>query len=62
MSTMLGSTFVVCIIGILIHIGLPSTIIIAPIEFHAYVSLSIGVVLVVTIIAVVVVTTSTTFK
>ena len=61
MSTMLGATFIVCPMGILIHIGLPSTIIIAPIEFHVYVSLSIGVVLVVTRIAVVVGARYTTF-
>ena len=46
----------------LIHIDLVSTVIIAPIEFHAYVSLTIGVVPTVTIIAVVIVVTCTAFK
>ena len=44
------------------YIGLASIVIIAPIEFHAYVSLTIGVVPAVTIIAVVIIATSTTFK
>ena len=46
----------------LTHIGLASTIVVVPIEFHVYVNLTIGVVPVVNIIAVVIVATSTAFK
>ena len=62
MGVTLVATSVVCLTSILTHIGLASTIIIVPIEFHAYVNLTIDVVLVVTIIAVVIVATSATFK
>ena len=53
---------IVYLTGILTHIGLALIIVIVPIESHAYVSFTIGVVPVVTIIAVVIVATSTTFK
>ena len=62
MGITLVVTLVVCLTGILIYLGLASTIIIVPIEFHAYFNLTIGVVPVVTIIAVVIVATSTTLK
>ena len=62
MGINLVATSIVCPTGILTHIGLASNIIIVPIEFHAHVNLTIGVVRVVTIIAVVKVATSTTFK
>ena len=62
MGITLVATSVVCLTSILTHIGLASTIIIAPIEFYAYVNLTIGVVPVVTIIAVVIVATSAAFK
>ena len=62
MGITLVAASVVCLASMLPYIGLSSTVIIAPIEFHAYVSLTIGVVPVVTIIAVVIVATSTAFK
>ena len=62
MGITLVAASVVCLTSMLTNIGLAFTVIIAPIEFHASVSLSIGVVLAVTIIAVVIVATSTTFK
>ena len=52
----------VCLTGILTQIGLAYTIIIVPIEFYAYVNLTISVVPIVTIIAIVIVATSATFK
>ena len=62
MGITLVATSIVCLTCILTYIGLAFTIIIVPIEFYAYVNLTIGVVPVVTIIAVVIVATSTTFK
>ena len=62
MGVTLVATSVVCLTSILTHIGLASTIIIVPIEFHAYVNLTIGMVPVVIIIAVVIVATSAAFK
>ena len=62
MGTILVASSIVCLTGILTHIGLASTIIIAPIEFHAHVSLIIGMVLAVTIIAAVIVAIAATFK
>ena len=62
MGVTLVATSVVCLTSILTHIGLASTIIIVPIEFHAYVNLTIGMVQVVIIIAVVIVATSAAFK
>ena len=58
----LVSTLVVCLTSILTHIGLASTIIIVPIEFYAYVILTIGMVPVAIIIAVVIFATSAAFK
>ena len=62
MGVTLVATSVVCLTSILTHIGLASTIIIVPIEFHAYVNLTIGMVQVVIIITVVIVATSAAFK
>ena len=62
MGITLVATFIVCLTGILTYIGLASTIVIVPIEFHTYENLTIGVAPVVTIIAVVIVATSTIFK
>ena len=46
----------------LTHLGLASYVKIAPIELHAYVSLSIGMVPAVIMIEVVIIATSATFK
>ena len=62
MGVTLVATSVVCLTSVLIHIGLASTIIIVPIEFHAYVNLTIGMVQVVIIIAIVIVATCAAFK
>ena len=62
MGTTLVTASVVCFTSILTHIGLASTIIIAPTGFHVYVNLTIGVVPAVTVIAVVIVAISATFK
>ena len=62
MGITLVASSVVCLTSILIHLGLASTVVIAPIESYAYVSLSISILPIVTIIAVVIVATSTTFK
>ena len=60
MGITLVATFIVCLISILTHIGLASTIIIALIEYHVYISLTIGLVSAITII--VIIATSTAFK
>ena len=62
MGITLVATLVVCPTSNLIHLGLASTIIIVPIEFHAIVNLTIGVVPVATVVAVVIVATSAAFK
>ena len=56
------ATFIICLTSILTHIGLASTIAIALIEYHAYISLTIGLVLAITIIALVIIATSAAFK
>ena len=62
MGITLVATSVLYLTIIVIHLDLVSTIVIVPIEFHAYVNLTIGVVPVVIIIALVIVATSATFK
>ena len=59
MGITLVATSIVHLANILTHIGLASIVVIVPIEFHSYVSLTI-VVTVETIIAVVIVATSAT--
>ena len=56
------ATFIVYLTGILSHLGLASTTIVVPKEFHAYINLTISVVPIVTIITVIIVTTSATLK
>ena len=58
----LVSASIVCLTRILVHIGLASIIIIALIEFHAHVSLAIGVVPAIIIIALVIIGTYIVFK
>ena len=48
--------------GILIYTGLASTMVVALIEFHTYVSLTTGVVPAITIIALAIVASYATFK
>ena len=62
MGITLVATSIVCITSILVYIGLASIIVIAPIKFHAIVSLTLGVVTAATVIAVVIVATHATFK
>ena len=62
MGITLVATFIVCLRSIFTHIGLASTIVIALIEYHAYISLTIGLVSAVTIIALVIIATFTAFK
>ena len=62
MGITLVATFIACLTSILTHIGLASTIVIALIEYHAYISLTISLVSAITIIALVIIATSTAFK
>ena len=58
----LVAAFAVCLISVLTLIGLASTAMLASTEFHAYASLTIGLVPAVTIIAVIMIGTSLAFK
>ena len=62
MGITLVATSIVCLASILTYKTLASTIIIALIEFYAYVSLTIGMVPAITKIALVIVATSAAFK
>ena len=62
MGITLVATSIVCITSILVYKGLASIIVLAPIKFHATVSLTLGVVTAATVIAVVIVATYATFK
>ena len=62
MDITLVATFIIWLTSILTHIGLASTIAIALIEYHAYISLTIGLVSAITIIALVIIATFAAFK